>query len=245
MTRVLSHSMLKNKKGIVYGIGIGSGNPDLITLRAYRILENVDIIIYPKIENGVSIARKIIDCYLSGKQIEIAFPIVIRGSNQSIYNSIVRQIKQYLLFGKNIAILCEGDPFFYGSYIYLYALLRKSCYEIITVPGISSVMSSASELGQPLALKNDIFTVLPGQIEEKKLFFHLSHTDSAVIIKIGRHFKKVYKVLNSLGLIEKAFYIEYATFENQKIIPISELSERICVPYFSTILIHNRGDAWR
>jgi precorrin-2/cobalt-factor-2 C20-methyltransferase len=139
-------------------------------------------------------------------------------------------------------VLCEGDPFFYGSFMYLFARMAER-FPVEVVPGVSSLTACAAVLGAPLAARNDVLTVIPAPLDEAALKARLSSGDAAAIIKLGRHFAKVRRVLDELGLTREARYIERATMESQRILPLDSVDPQD-VPYFSMILLHKRGEAW-
>jgi precorrin-2/cobalt-factor-2 C20-methyltransferase len=137
--------------------------------------------------------------------------------------------------GQDIAVLCEGDPFFFGTFMYLFNRLSPQ-FPTEIVPGVSSVMASASMLRTPLTYRNDVFTVLSGILPAEKLAEQLRHTDAAVVMKLGRNFAKVRDVLKDVGLIDRALFIERATTKQQRIVPILAVDPAE-VPYFSMIVI--------
>jgi len=141
-----------------------------------------------------------------------------------------------------VAVLCEGDPFFYGSFMYLFGRMAER-FTVEVVPGVSSLTACAAVLGAPLAARNDVLTVVPAPLEEAELKARLADTEAAAVIKLGRHFAKVRRVLDELGLAQHARYVEHATMESQRAMPLDEVSEDR-VPYFSMILVHKRGEAW-
>ncbi|CCH66787.1 Cobalt-precorrin-2 C20-methyltransferase [Richelia intracellularis HH01] len=225
------------RTGHLYGLGIGPGDPELLTLKALRILKSVPVIAYPISAEKRSLAYSIVEQYLRGNQIEvpILLPFKLTESSQPYYDKAANKLVAYLSQGKSVAILCEGNPFFFGTFIYLYIRLADK-FPTTVVPGVSSIMASASALGIPLSCSNDIFLVLSAILPPEVLASRLALADAAVIIKIGRHFCKVCNVLQQLRLMEKAKFIEYATMSSQKIIPIKEVNPDN-VPYFSMILI--------
>ncbi|WP_417803620.1 precorrin-2 C(20)-methyltransferase [Thalassospira lucentensis] len=231
--------------GTAYGLGIGPGEPDLITLKAYNILQKADVIAYPALEDGVSLARQIVDPHIPKGRIEIAIRIAMGKPADPVYDAAAIEIGEHLAAGKTVAVLCEGDPFFYGSFMYLYGRLADAGHPVHTVPGVSSMMACAAQLGAPLAAKNDVLQVIPGPLDKDRLRAQLADTDAAAIIKLGRHFAKVREVINELGLTDRARYIERATLDSQKMVPLADLPADATAPYFSMILIHRRGDAWR
>jgi precorrin-2/cobalt-factor-2 C20-methyltransferase len=232
-------------KGTAYGLGIGPGEADLLTLKAYKILQEADVIAYPALEDGASLARQIIAPHMPEGRTEIAIRIPMGQPADRIYDAAALEIGEHLRAGRTVAVLCEGDPFFYGSFMYLYGRLAKAGFPVQTVPGVSSMMACAAQLGAPLAAKNDVLQVIPGPLPAERLKAQLADTDAAAIIKLGRHFAKVRQVIAELGLTDRARYIERATLDSQKMVPLGDLPDDATAPYFSMILIHRRGDAWK
>lgn len=231
--------------GTLYGLGVGPGDPELMTLKAHRILTRTKIIAYPAPDTGPSFARDIVAEYIPEDATEI--PIVIpmqtkRFPAQEIYDQAAKTIARHLDDGNDVVVLCEGDPFFYGSFMYLHARLHDH-YTVEVVPGVSSLMACAAAFGRPLAGRNDVLSIIPAPLERDELKRRLETTDAAAIIKIGRHYDKVYSVLSELNLLEQSGYVERASLPNQKIARLSEASLDD-VPYFSMILVYCGGEAW-
>lgn len=231
--------------GTLYGLGIGPGDPDLITLKALRLLQAAPVIAYPAPEQGDSLARRIVAGHLPGGQTEIALrmPMVAaRFPAQEVYDWAAQEIGGHLAAGRDVAVLCEGDPFFYGSFMYLFGRVAER-FPVEVVPGVSSLTACAAVLGAPLAARNDVLTVVPAPLEEAVLAARLRDVEAAAVIKVGRHLQKVRKVLGELDLLDRARYVERATMGEQRILPLDGLEEA-SAPYFSMILIHKRGEAW-
>lgn len=232
--------------GTLYGLGVGPGDPDLITLKALRILERAPVIAYPAPETGESLARAIVAPHLPAGRIEIAIrmPLVAeRFPAQRVYDAAAAEIAEHLQAGRDVAVLCEGDPFVYGSFMYLFGRMAEH-YPVRVVPGVSSLTACAAALGAPLAARNDVLVVVPAPLDEDVLAARLAETDAAVIIKVGRHLPKVRRVLDRLGLAARARYIEHATMASERILALDDTGEDTA-PYFSAILVHRRGEAWR
>jgi len=231
--------------GTLYGLGIGPGDPDLLTLKAHRLLQSVPVIAYPAPERGDSLARRIVAPHLPEGRTEIAIrmPLVeARFPAQEVYDRAVAELGVQLEAGRDVAVLCEGDPFFYGSFMYLFGRMAER-FTVEVVPGVSSLTACAAVLGAPLAARNDVLVVLPGPLDAETLRARLAQAEAAAIIKLGRHFPKVRSVLEELGLAESARYVEHATMTEQRILPLAEV-DAAAVPYFSMILVHRRGEAW-
>jgi precorrin-2/cobalt-factor-2 C20-methyltransferase len=223
--------------GRLYGIGIGPGDPELLTLKGFRLLRAAAVVAYPMSDNGKCLARSIVADYLRPEQIEVPmyFPFKLEQSSQPYYDKAADTLADYLAQGQDIAVLCEGDPFFYGTFMYLFNRLSARFHTEV-IPGVSSMMASASALGTPLTYRNDVYMVLSAILPADILAARLAVADAAVIIKLGRHFAKVYEVLKQLGLHTRARYIERATTLNQRIVPIEQVNPAE-VPYFSMIVL--------
>ena len=229
-------------QGRLYGLGIGPGDPDLLTLKAHRILTSVPVIAYPTMENGKVLARAIVADFIRPDQIEIPMPLPfsVERSSQPYYDLAAEKIAEYLRSGQDVAVLCEGEPMLYGSFMYLFKRLAHR-FQTEVVPGISSTMASAAMLGAPITYRNDVLSIMPATLDAVSLRDRLAVADAAVIIKLGRHFAKVRAVLEDLNLLERALYIERATQANQRILPIGEV-ESDKVPYWALVLIPSQTE---
>ena len=233
--------MVKNNSGILYGIGVGPGDPELLTLKAHRLINECDVLAYPASEIGDGLALQIVRQLLSNDPdlLPLRMPIAVSPfPAQQAYDQAAKILEIPLESGKSVAVICEGDPFFYGSFMYLFERLAAS-YKTEIVPGVSSPMACAAVLKTALVSRNEILTILPGPLEEKELERRLSDTDAAAIMKVGRHLPKIRRVLRHLRLEHCAQYVEHATMHNQQIIPIENL-EAQKVPYFSMILVRKK-----
>ncbi len=231
--------------GTVYGIGVGPGDPELMTLKGARLLAACPVIAYPAPETGDSLARRIAAPHMPGDATEIVIrtPMSLdRFPAQEVYDRAAAEIGTHLAAGRDVGVLCEGDPFFYGSFMYLFARLAEA-WPVEVVPGVSSLMACAATLGAPLAARNDVLTVLPAPLDDATLAERLSTCDAAAIIKVGRHFARVRALLSELGLAVSARYIERATMAEQRVVALDEV-DADAVPYFSMVLVHTRGAAW-
>ena len=234
--------------GTLYGLGIGPGDPELITVKALRLLNAAPVIAYPAPERGESLARKIVAPHLDGAEakteVAIRMPLVeARFPARAVYDRAADDLGGHLEAGRDVAVLCEGDPFFYGSFMYLFGRMAER-FRVEVVPGVSSLTACAAVLGAPLAARNDVLSVVPAPLEEAALKARIEEVEAAAIIKVGRHFAKVHRVLDELGLASAARYVEHATMDSQKILPLDAVGAD-GVPYFSMILVHKRGEAWR
>ncbi len=230
--------------GPIWGVGIGPGDPELLTLKAYRIITTANVIAYPAPNDGDSLARAIVADHLPGGQEEIAIRISMDPANfppKEIYAKAAEDIGARAAAGKSVAILCEGDPFFFGSFMYLFETLSDR-WAVDIIPGVSSMMASAAALQIPLAARNDVISVIPATLDEETIAARLATADTAVFIKVGRHLGKLRKALEAAGLVQHAHYIERATMTAERKMPLSDMGEATA-PYFSMVLVHRRGSA--
>jgi precorrin-2/cobalt-factor-2 C20-methyltransferase len=235
---------MMESNGRLYGLGIGPGDPELITVKALRLLRSADVVAYPiSDKNKQGLARSIVIEYIQPQQIQIPlyFPFKLEQSSQPYYDIAAETLAEHLQLGRNVVVLCEGDPFFYGTFMYIY---NRLCARFPTevVPGISSMMASAAALGIPLTYRNDVYMVLSSILPAEVLKEKLAVADAAVFIKLGKHFEKVVGVLKELGLYDRAKYIEKATTDRQKILAIADVNPKD-VPYFSMIIVPSQWQA--
>ncbi|HEX9668285.1 MAG TPA: precorrin-2 C(20)-methyltransferase [Thermoanaerobaculia bacterium] len=233
--------------GTLYGVGIGPGDPELITLKGLRCIRRVPVVAYPAPPEGDSLARAIVAPHLPGGQTEIVIrmPMVAaRFPAREVYDRAAREIGGELEAGRDVAVLCEGDPFFYGSFMYLFGRMAER-YPVEVIPGVSSLTACAAVLGAPLVARDDVLTVVPATLEAGELRRRLAEGgEAAAIVKVGRNLAKVRGVLADLGLADDARYVEHATMASQNILPLAAVADG-AAPYFSMILVHRRGEAWR
>ncbi len=228
--------------GTLYGVGVGPGDPELMTVKAWRLISTAPVIAYLAANGSASTARDIAKPFLPDDAIELAIDMPMRIERQpgeAAYDKGAAAIAGHLKAGRNVVMLCEGDPFFYGSFIYVFARLAKD-YETVVVPGVSSISASAAAIGRPLAARNEVLKVLPATLEPDRLREELATAESAAIVKVGRHFGKVRNVLSALDLTGSAIAITRATHDDERILRVADI-EGDTLPYFTTILVYSGG----
>ena len=228
------------ESGRLYGLGVGPGDPELLTLKALRLLRAVPVVAYPAPEHGDSFARAIVAAWIGGHQREIAirFPMRPGPPPIAIYDAAAAALAAELDCGHDVALLCQGDPFFYGSFINVFSRLAGR-YRIEIVPGVSSLTACAAAAALPLVSRDETLAVIPATLDEAELASRLGDADAAAIVKLGRHVEKVRRVLDRLGLIDRAIYIEHATLGDQRVAPLACI-EAEAAPYFSMALVTRR-----
>jgi precorrin-2/cobalt-factor-2 C20-methyltransferase len=230
--------------GVLYGIGLGPGDAELMTVKAARLIGAARVVAYPTLAGGQSFARSIAAGLIAADAVEIVIdvPMVVdRKPAQDAYDSAADQIAQVLETGRDVVVLCEGDPFFYGSFMYLYARLSGR-FTVDVVPGVTSMTTSAGALGLPLAARNEVLSVIPGPVDADRMRAQIAAADSVVIMKVGRHLAKIRAVVDELGLIDRAYYIERASLPEEVKMPLADAPDT--APYFSMILITKGADPW-
>jgi precorrin-2/cobalt-factor-2 C20-methyltransferase len=225
-------------RGRLYGVGVGPGDPELITLKALRVLAVVDVVAYPAPETGPSFARNIVAGWLGRGQREIAirFPMRPGPPPAAIYDDAAGAIAAELDRDARVAVLCQGDPLLYGSFCGLLARLGTR-YPVEIVPGVSSLVACAAAAAVPLVTRDETLAVIPATLADEKLASRIAAADTVAIVKLGRHLARVKRVLGRLGRLDDAICVEYASLPRQQIRPLAAVDE---APYFSMALVLDR-----
>jgi precorrin-2/cobalt-factor-2 C20-methyltransferase len=229
----------------LYGVGVGPGDPELMTVKAWRLVSTARVIAYLAANGKDSTARDIARAFLpdDAEHLVIDMPMrVEREPGEKAYDAGAAAIAAQLDKGRDVVMLCEGDPFFYGSFMYIFARLAKR-YPCVVVPGVTSITASAASLRRPLSARNEVVKVLPATLPEDRLREELMTAESAAIIKVGRHLPKVRNILGLLDLGHRAHVIVRATHEDETVTPLHAITEDR-LPYFSTILVYTGAEAW-
>ncbi|MFF0376221.1 precorrin-2 C(20)-methyltransferase [Actinoplanes missouriensis] len=232
--------------GRLYGVGLGPGDPELVTVKAARLIEAADVVAYHAARHGRSNARAIAAGYFRDGQIEepLIYPVTTEGTDHpggyqgaidEFYAEAAARLAAHLDAGRDVVVLAEGDPFFYGSYMHMHKRLADR-YETTVVPGVTSVSAASAVLGRPLMERDEVLTVLPGTLPPEELATRLSTTDSAAVMKLGRTFTGVREALERSGRLADAWYVERATTDRERSGPLSEVDPET-VPYFSLALL--------
>jgi precorrin-2 C20-methyltransferase/precorrin-3B C17-methyltransferase len=232
--------------GRLYGVGLGPGDPELVTVKAARLIGAADVVAYHAARHGRSVARALAGPYLREGQVEelLVYPVTTettdhpggyQGAIDEFYGAAAARLAAHLDAGRDVVVLAEGDPFFYGSYMHMHKRLAHR-YPTEVVPGVTSVSAAAAAVGRPLVERDEVLTVLPGTLSPEELAEWLATTDSAAVMKLGRTFAGVREAFDRAGVLDRALYVERATTANQRTLPLADV-DPATVPYFSLALL--------
>jgi precorrin-2 C20-methyltransferase / precorrin-3B C17-methyltransferase len=232
--------------GVLYGVGVGPGDPDLVTVKASRVIGAADVIAYHSARHGRSIARAIAEPYLRGDQIEerLVYPVTTEGTDHpggyagalaEFYTEATERLAAHLAAGLDVALLAEGDPLFFGSYMHLHKRLADR-FPTQIIPGVTSISAASAAAGTPLVEGSEVLTVLPGTLPTGELARRLRDTDAAAIMKLGRNFAGVRQALEDAGRLADARYVERASSDAQRALPAAQVPPGT-VPYMALVLV--------
>ncbi len=231
--------------GKLIGVGTGPGDPDLLTLKAVRAIEGADVVAYFAKQGNASNARAIVADLLDGKvEEQLGYPVTTeidrrhddyKAATSAFYSEAAARIAAHLDAGRSVAVLSEGDPLFYGSYMHIHVRLAP-LYPTEVVPGITAMSGCWSAAGLPLVQGDDILSVLPGTLDEVDLRTRLDGTDGAVIMKVGRNLPKIRRALELAGRLDTAVYVERGTMANGLHMRLIDKPDDIA-PYFALVLV--------
>lgn len=233
-------------RGTLWGVGLGPGDPELVTVKAARVIGEADVVAYHSAPHGHSIARGIAEPYLRPGQLEehLVYPVTTEATNhpggyagalEDFYADATERIATHLDAGRNVALLAEGDPLFYSSYMHLHTRLTRR-FNAVIVPGVTSVSAASAAVATPLVAGDQVLSVLPGTLPVGELTRRLADADAAVVVKLGRSYHNVREALSASGLLGDAFYVERASTAGQRVLPAADVDET-SVPYFSLAML--------
>ena len=229
--------------GTLHGVGVGPGAPDLLTLRAARLIEASPVVAYPTLAGAPSLARAIAQAHLHGQE-EVAIDLPMteaRAPAQAAYAEGAARIAAHLAQGRDVACLCEGDPMFYGSFMYLAARLSLR-FPVEVVPGVTSVAAASALARLPLGARTGRIGVLPATLPDEALRDGILAHEAVAILKLGRHLSRVRALIDALGMTDRSTFVARATLPEQVILPLSEAP--VAAPYFSLLLLSREADPW-
>ncbi len=236
--------------GRLTGVGVGPGDPDLVTVRAARLITAADVVAYHCAAHGRSIARAAAEPYLRPGQAEevLRYPVTTEGTDHpggydgamaEFYAEATARLERHLAAGRDVVVLCEGDPSLYGSYLHLHERLAAR-FESSIVPGVSSVAAAAAAAAVPLVQHDETLSVLPGTLPEDELRARLAGADAAAVLKLGRTFGKVRSAIEAAGMLDRARYVERAGTAAERVAPLASV-DPAGVPYMSLALVPGRA----
>jgi precorrin-2 C20-methyltransferase/precorrin-3B C17-methyltransferase len=233
--------------GTLYGVGLGPGDPELVTVKAARLIGAADVVAYHCARHGRSVARSIAEPYLRGDQVEerLVYPVTIEatdhpggyeGAMEEFYASAADRIAAHLAAGRDVVLLAEGDPLFYSSYMHMHKRISGR-FRTEIVPGVTSVSAASAALAMPLVEGDDVLTVLPGTLGPGELTARLRGTGAAAVMKIGRSYPGVRAALKDAGRLDEAYYVERASSGPRQVIERAADVDPSTVPYMSLVIV--------
>ncbi|MFF0456614.1 precorrin-2 C(20)-methyltransferase [Nocardia africana] len=232
--------------GKLWGVGLGPGDPELVTVKAARIIESADVIAFHSARHGRSISRSIAAPYMRPGQLEehLVYPVTTettdhpggyQGAIDEFYERAADLLAGHLAAGRTVALLAAGDPLFYSSYMHMHRRLADR-FPAEIIPGITSVSAASAALGTPLVEGEQVLTVLPGTMPPDQLAERLADADAAAIMKLGRTYPGVRQALSKAGRLDDAYYVERASTGRQRILRAADVSDAD-VPYFAITVV--------
>jgi precorrin-2/cobalt-factor-2 C20-methyltransferase len=231
--------------GTLHLVGVGPGDPELLTLKAVRILATAPVIAYPATAEASAFALEIAQDRINpaARRLPIVIPMTLeRGPAQAAYDAGAEAILAHLRAGRDVAYLCEGDPLFYGSAMYVMDRVAGRA-PVAVVPGITSLTAASAAIARPLAARNETLKILPAPLPDEALRAELATAPAIAIIKVGRHFDRIRTLLAETGHAANAIVVEHATTGRERITRLADFAhdER---PYFSIILCYSGPETW-
>lgn len=238
-----------NPPGHLYGVGVGPGDPDLMTVKALRALQSCDVVAHFAARSRPGNAWTTISQVVTAAQsvVRLEYPVTTEAIDRddyerriaAFYDRSADELAAHLDAGRNVAVVCEGDPFFYGSYMYIHQRLADR-YPTSVIPGVTSFSAATAAAGVPLVSMNETLTVLPGVLPADQLDDVVATADAAVIMKVGRRLDGVRNAVEAADRTADALYVERASCPEQRVLSLADTGE-VTAPYFSLVLLPGRG----
>ena len=236
--------------GTIYGVGLGPGDPELMSVRADRLVRNAGHVAYFRKAGRPGRARTLVDGMLRPDAHEIAmeYPVTTEiplddpayaACLSGFYEDVTARLRVLAEAGEDVVVLCEGDPFFYGSFMHLYTRLKDDV-PVHVVPAITGMSAAWTATGIPVTWGDDVLTVLAGTMPQADLVRRMRETDAVVVMKVGRNLSKVRSALDAAGKLDRAWFVECASMEGERVVPLAQADDRPA-PYFSIVIVHGRG----
>jgi precorrin-2/cobalt-factor-2 C20-methyltransferase len=236
--------------GRLYGVGLGPGDPELLTVKAVRVIETAPVIAYFAKAGRRGNARTIADRWIpaGARELPLYYPVTTEiPVSDPAYNAALRDfyaeatesLAAELAAGRDVALLSEGDPLFYGSFMHLYIRLKER-FAVTVIPGVTGMAGCWSAAGEAMTWGDDVMTVLPGTLPQQALTERLQQTDAAVIMKVGKNFPKIRQALRDSGQYDRAIYVERGTMAGEKVMRLADKPDDTA-PYFAIVLVSGQG----
>ncbi|SNS94908.1 precorrin-2 C(20)-methyltransferase [Antarctobacter heliothermus] len=236
--------------GTVYGTGLGPGDPDLMSVRADRLVRRTRHVAYFRKAGRAGRARGIVNGMLREDVVEFAmeYPVTTEiplsdprynDILSAFYGDCVAHLKALVAAGEDVVVLCEGDPFFYGSFMHLYTRLRGEV-PVQVVPAITGMSAAWTATGEPITWGDDVLSVLMATLPEDELAARMAEADALVVMKIGRNMPRVRAALEKAGKLDRAWLVECASMDGQAVMKLTDADDRVS-PYFSIVIVHGQG----
>lgn len=236
--------------GIVHGVGLGPGDPELMSVRADRLVRGASHVAFFRKAGRPGRARAIVEGMLRPDAVEIAmeYPVTTEiplddpayaAALSGFYAEVTDRLRAVAEGGRDVVVLCEGDPFFYGSFMHLYTRL-KDRVPVHVVPAITGMSAAWTATGIPVTWGDDVLCVLLGTMPQAELARRMADADALVVMKVGRNLAKVRAALEAAGKLDRAWLVECASTDQQRVVPLAQAGDRT-VPYFSIVIVHGQG----
>ena len=236
-------------EGLLIGVGVGPGDPELLTLKAVRALARADVVAYFAKAGNISNARSIAAAHLRPQILELPllYPVTTehptgdpayRAAIDRFFDESATALAGHLQAGRVVAVLSEGDPLFFGSYMHVHVRLM-SRFRTEVIPGVTAMSGCWSAARLPMVQGDDVLTVLPGTLAEPELVRRLRQNEATVVMKLGRNLPKVRRSLLASDRIRDAIYVERGTMQAERMMPLAEKVDD-AAPYFAIVLVANR-----
>ena len=241
---------VSEQKGRLYGVGLGPGDPELVTLKSMKVLQSAPVVAWFAKRGKKGHARTIADGLIPRNALELplVYPVTTEIPHTdpdynrqlaAFYDEASATLAGHLSAGRDVALLCEGDPLFYGSFMHPYIRL-KDRFDVTICPGVTGMSGCWTATGIPVTWGDDVLSVVPGTLPRDELKKRLALADAVVVMKLGKNFQKVRDLLEEEGLLSRAFYVERGTMAGEIIMPLSDKTDGQA-PYFSMIIVPGEG----
>ena len=236
--------------GTIWGVGLGPGDPDLMSVRADRLVRSARHVAFFRKAGRPGRARTIVQGLLraDAQDIPMEYPVTTEiplddpryaACLSAFYAKVAGRLRDLARAGEDIVVLCEGDPFFYGSFMHLYTRLKDEV-PVEVVPAITGMSAAWTATGIPVTWGDDVLTVLLGTMAEADLTRRMAESDAIIVMKVGRNLPKVRAALQAAGKLDAAWLVECASMAEERAVPLAEAGDRT-VPYFSIVVVHGQG----